>query len=81
MLWQRFVAGEEDCIELAVHTDNLEVIRRMAEHHGYGLAYYASTDETWQYVYLTRKLVVVSDSDEQQRLRANPYGLHIVDAK
>jgi len=69
-LEQRMSAGETP-IESVVHTENEEVLRRLAEWQGYSVEWRASEVEGWSYIEL-RKVRPVG-------VRSNPHGLRIIE--
>jgi hypothetical protein len=64
------MSTSETPIEECVHSDNEEVLRRLAEHQGYAVEWRASEVEGWSYIELRK----VRPSGKV----VNPHGLRVV---
>lgn len=69
-LWERMRSGKEAEIEVTTHTENREVIARMADQYGFALEVEESDIDGWDNTILSKK--------RPQRTTPNPHGLRLV---
>ena len=67
-LWEKMLRGDAADLSLTTHSDNREVIRRMAESQGWLLETKPTSVEGWDETKLTKAVPA----------RRNPYGFKVV---
>lgn len=70
MLHQRMKSGAEAAIEMTVHIENQETIRRMAVAYGWEAEFKPTAVEGW--------ITVELDKGKLSPVRPNPHGLRVV---